>query len=183
MVQLSQDRPAILGQSFDGPAFPQRSISIEASLHDIGDDPVQRCIIAGLRQRNSMHMMGEIELRVIDPFRRREVERMCAHHLGEPGNLRHPLGEHRNERGVVGSRPLHDGQAADRQTHMAVGILGLEEAGIKSCQVLHWSLQSCLFSITIRLVWAPRPSGGAPRRQAAHRVDATKPVRSARRWE
>ena len=46
-------------------------------------------------------------------------------------------GKRRHEVTVVGRRSFYDRYATDRQTHMGIGILGLQKTGVKCSQVLH----------------------------------------------
>ena len=110
---------------------PQRAFAIQAPLHDVGGEPEQRLIVAGMRKRSPMDVLGQIEVRIFYPFRRAEIEKMCAEHLSEPWDVRDPLGNGRRQRVVVGHRSLDDRDTANREADMPVGVLGLEESGVQ----------------------------------------------------
>jgi hypothetical protein len=107
------------------------------TFHDFGDQSEQRGVVARLRKRPSMHMMGNLKTVVVYPFRRAEVEQVHARDLGEPGNRRYSFGQGGDEHVVIESGSVDDCQAAYRQTHVPVRIFGLEEACIKRRQLLH----------------------------------------------
>ena len=58
------------------------------------------------------------------------VQHLCAARDG----LR-SFGERRHEIAVVRRRPLNDRHATDRQTHVGIGILGLQKTRVQRRQV------------------------------------------------
>ena len=84
-----------------------------------------------------MKVMRDVEVGVIHPFRCTEVERVSMQHLGAARDSLRPVGERRHQIAVVGWRPIHDRHASDRQTHMRVGILGLQKTGVQHREVFH----------------------------------------------
>ena len=127
----------LLRQAVDDPAFPQRAVTIEAPLHDLGDPPEQRRVIAGTRQCGAPYVMGDVEVGVVHPLRCAEIERLRAQDLPEPRHRQNAFGQAGDERVEVGHRSGEDGEGTDREADVAVGVLGFEESRIKRCQVLH----------------------------------------------
>jgi hypothetical protein len=84
VMEFHQDRPPAVGETFDDPAFPQRAIPIETPLHHVGNQPEQRAVVTRMRNRRTPHMVQDVEVGGVDPFRCAEVKRMRAHHLLEP---------------------------------------------------------------------------------------------------
>ena len=95
-------------------------------------------------------MLGQIDVDVVDPLRRAEVERLRAQHLLEPWRRKHALGNARDERVMVRDRSFNDGQDAHRKAYMRVRVLRLKERHIQRCQVLHHN--------NVRRTWADRQS-------------------------
>ena len=58
-------------------------------------------------------------------------------HLCAARDTFRPFGERRHEITVVRRRPFNDRYATDRQTHMGIGILGLQKARVQRREVLH----------------------------------------------
>ena len=69
-----------------------------------------------------------------------------AQDLPEPRLRQYAFGEARGERVEVGHRSSKDGNGADREADVAVGVLGVEEPRVQHCQLLHkamvWHLQA-----------------------------------------
>ena len=96
-------------KAVDDPAFPQRTVSIEAALHDLGDPPEQSCVVAGTGQRSASYVMGDVDVRVVHPLRSAEIERLCAQDLPEARHRQYAFGEAGGERIEVGHRSSKDG--------------------------------------------------------------------------
>ena len=84
VVDLHQNCPPVVRETVNDPAFPQRTISIEAPLHDLGDPPEQSSVIARTWQCRAPNVMGDVEIGVVDPLRSAEIERLRAQDLPEP---------------------------------------------------------------------------------------------------
>ena len=87
VVDLHQHRPPIVGEPLDDPALPERALSVEPMLHDSGDHREQFGVIAGLGQRDAVEVARDVEVRVVHPFRRAEVERVGMQYLGAAWNF------------------------------------------------------------------------------------------------
>jgi len=126
-MQFHDHGPLVVRQALHDPAFPQRTFPIESAFHHIGGKPEQRRVVAGVGKRDSMHVMGDVEVLGVDPLWCVKIKRMRAEHLTEPGHRKHSLCEARHKGIVVRNRPLQDGHGTDRQAYVPVGILGFEK--------------------------------------------------------
>ena len=97
VMDLHQDRPSAVGEAFDDPTLPKWPIAIQSPFHDIGDEAEQRLVVTRVRKRRAVYVMGEIEVGIVHPFRRAEVERVRAQHLSEPWDRKYSLGDAGNE--------------------------------------------------------------------------------------
>jgi hypothetical protein len=137
VVDLHQHRPSIALQAFDDPAFPQRAVAVQSALQHVGDNPEQFGVITWARYCHPPHMAADVESRIVDPLRRTNVERQGAQHLRASRNRSNALCQNSFEFLVLGHRAIDDGDSADRQTDVAVRILGHEEARIERIELLH----------------------------------------------
>ena len=75
VVDLREQRPAVLAQSLEHPDLPERLGAVEA----LGEDPRGRApqllVAAGRRQGAVAQVVGEVEVRVVHPDRAAEAER------------------------------------------------------------------------------------------------------------
>jgi hypothetical protein len=131
MVDLHQDRPPVVGQTVDDPAFPQRTVTIQAPLHDLGDPTEQGSVITRARKCGAAYVVGDIDVGIVHPLRRAEIERPCAQHLLEPWHRQYAFGQAGDERVEVGHRSGDDGEGADREADVAVGVFGFQESRVK----------------------------------------------------
>ena len=129
-MNFDQHRPVVVGQAFDDPALPHRALSIQALLHDIGGKAEQRVVVTGMRNRGTMDVVCEIEVRVVDPFRWFQIEKVCMQHLPKSRNRHDPLSHCDGELVEVWHRTLENRQTADGKTHVMVGILCFEKTGV-----------------------------------------------------
>ena len=139
VVNLHQHRPPIAFQALDDPAFPQRPIPVQAALEHIGDNSEQFAVIARPRHRDSAHVAGEIESRIVDPLRRTDVEGLGAEHLRAARNRLNTLCQNVFEFFKVGRGPFDDRDSADCQTDVTVRILRHQETSVERIELLHQS--------------------------------------------
>ena len=97
VMDFHQDRPPPAREALDDPALPEGAIAIEPRLHCIGDEPEQRLVVTGVRKCYAVNVMSEIDVRIVHPLRRAEVQRMHAQHLSEPWDRQYSLGDAGNE--------------------------------------------------------------------------------------
>ena len=69
---------------------------------------------------------------------------MGVQHLGTAWNGLRSLGERLRDFAVFGCRTLDDRNATDSQTHMRIGILGLQKTGVECAQMLHAVTMRCV---------------------------------------
>ena len=74
---------------------------------------------------------------VVHPPRSAEIERLGVQDLPEPRNREYAFGQSDRELVEVGHRSSKDSNGADRETYVAVGVLGLEEPRIQHRQLVH----------------------------------------------
>src|SRR4029077_3091117 len=79
----------------------------------------------------------EVEVRIVDPRRSREIQHHSTYLLAVPGNQRQPAADRGDELAEVRSRPLEDGERTDRERCGRVDVLGLEEAGGEGSESVH----------------------------------------------
>ena len=84
VVDLHQNRPPTVGETFDDPALPKRSVAIESRLHGFGRESVQLGVVARGRKSRMVNVVGEIEAGILDPLRGAQVQRVRVQHLPEP---------------------------------------------------------------------------------------------------
>ena len=99
-------------------------------FHHIGGQPEQCHVVAWVRKRDSMHVMGDVEVLGVGPLRRFEIQRMHAQHLPKPRHGKHSLGKARHKGVVVRNRPFQDRHGTDRKAYVPVGIFGFEKARV-----------------------------------------------------
>ena len=78
VMDLGDQRPAILGESFDHPVLPQRVIAVEPLRHHPRHQLGELLVAAGLRQGGPADVIAEIKVRVVHPDRPPEAERHRA---------------------------------------------------------------------------------------------------------
>jgi hypothetical protein len=142
VVNLHQHGPPPNRQALDDPALPQGMIAVQAAFHEVGDQAEQRRIVARGRQSHHAHVVADVEVGVLDPSRRRQIEGVLVHELGEPGHVANAFGQRRGQFLWVRHRPVDDGQCAYRHTHVPVGVLGLQETRFQGGQLFHAPLIS-----------------------------------------
>ena len=139
VVGLGGERPAPVLEALDDHHFPKRTQAVQA-LGEEGRGPVlQLGAPAGLRERRARYLPGEIERRVRLPLGPREP---AGVRLREPLAVSRELAESLREMSaqLLGRRcpsRLHAVEDHDRpDVHVGalVGLLELEERGVKRCQ-------------------------------------------------
>ena len=75
LVALGQDGDSPLCQSLDEVGFPQRPRPVEGARCDPRDQLAELVVVTGAWKSRSAHVVGELEVRIIDPDRRRQPAR------------------------------------------------------------------------------------------------------------
>ena len=76
VVGLAHHRPAALVQPLDEPDLPQRTVAVEPGRHEPATSRLAAARCRG-RQRSVTDVVGEVEVRVVDPDRAAQVEGAC----------------------------------------------------------------------------------------------------------
>lgn len=64
-MNLGQYGPAVVGEAFDDPAFPQGAVTVESVCHDSGDETEQGLLLPPwFRDGDPSQMMAEVEMRI-----------------------------------------------------------------------------------------------------------------------
>src|SRR5690606_21247480 len=67
VVDLGDDREAVVLESLDDPHLPQRPVSVEMLRLDAPDDALELSLAARARQPGVAHVVAELEARIVDP--------------------------------------------------------------------------------------------------------------------
>ena len=87
VVDLGQQRPAAVGQSLAEPVLPERAVAVHAPGHHPAHQPADLGRPARSGQSGVADVPAQVEARVVDPRRGREVERArCAASAGSAGS-------------------------------------------------------------------------------------------------
>ena len=122
VVDLHQNRPPTVGETFDDPALPKRSVTIEPRFHRFGRESVQLRVVARGRKSRMVDVVGEIEAGILDPLRGAQVQGIRAQHLPEPWHCKYSLGKARQERVIVGHRSFQNRHGTHCQADVPVGV-------------------------------------------------------------
>src|SRR5437660_7678050 len=69
MMRLHQERDSIVAETLDDPKLPQRLRAIELLRHDPARERLQLSVVARVRHSRVPHVVGEIEVGIVDPDR------------------------------------------------------------------------------------------------------------------
>lgn len=78
VVHLGDQRPAVLVDAFDEPVLPQGIIAVQPLRHYSRHQPAEFLLAAGRGQGRLPDVIAEVEVRVVNPYRRAQVERYLA---------------------------------------------------------------------------------------------------------
>ena len=81
VVGLGDDREPALGQPLDQVHLPQRAGAVERARHQPGDQLGELLVGARPGQRGAAHVVGDVEVLVVDPHRAGQVARARARTL------------------------------------------------------------------------------------------------------
>jgi hypothetical protein len=84
VVDLGDQRPSAAGETLDHPGLPERSVPIELDRHELRHQVVQLFFSTRSRQRRVTDVVGEVEVRVVDPHRSSELTGYEPHLLAVP---------------------------------------------------------------------------------------------------
>ena len=135
VVNLGDQRPPTTGEPLDHPHLPQRAVPIELHGHQPAHQVVQLLLPAGRRQRRVADVVGEVEVRVVDPHRPPELARHEPHLLAIPRQQRQLAGDQLDDLLVRRRRPLED--RARRDVHVGHAVLDVEEQPVERAQPIH----------------------------------------------
>ena len=121
--------------TFDEPRFPQRSFAVERLGHDPSHQAAERGVVTGCGQRRVSQMVGEVEVRIVDPDRSAQLQRHRTHSLAVAGDKVQLGRDHARE--VVERRGRVGKQAYPADMHVADPVLQVEELGIERIHSLH----------------------------------------------
>ena len=114
VVRLRDDRDPPAGEAFDEVHLPQRAVPVEQPGLDAPAELEQRRVVARTRQRRASHVVGDVEVRVVDPHRVGEIAGHGAQLLPVPRRERDPLLEQPHQPVVVEARSAPRGSPGRR---------------------------------------------------------------------
>lgn len=129
VVELEQDRPPIVLEALDYPAFPERTVQVEGAFQGVCDGPKQFRFVARPGQRRPLDVRVKIEFGLVDPLR--------PQHLRVPGDSPKPLCQSRFEKFEVGNGAVDHGDCADCQACVPVRFLGPAQASVQCRQLCY----------------------------------------------
>jgi hypothetical protein len=127
---LGQDRETVVGKSLDQPQFPQRAVAIERLGEDPAAQPLELGVAAWLGQRGVAHMVGEVEVRVVDPHRAALAERHEREPLAVSRHQMKPPIQQLEQLVVGGRLTLEHG--ARRDVHVGAVALEVQERAVEA---------------------------------------------------
>ena len=74
MMQADEQRDVAIGQSSEEPHLPQRTGSLERRSVQLRAQTQQRCLIPGGRKHARVHVLADVEARIVDPQWRPQAE-------------------------------------------------------------------------------------------------------------
>ena len=104
LVRLGEHRDAAALEALDEVDLPQRPVTVERSGDDPRDELTELVHRPGAGQGGAAYVVAEVEVRVVDPDRVREVAGHPADPLAVARHERDPVGDQLNERVVVEAR-------------------------------------------------------------------------------
>ena len=113
VMGLGDDRKAVVLDAVDQPDLPQRLRAIKPLREDSRREDLQLLLASGGGERRVAQVVGEVELRIVDPFRTSLAKGHHAQLLAKPGHEVKP-GRDVIAKLVVGRRrPLENGGRGD----------------------------------------------------------------------
>ena len=132
---LVDDREALIPEALDEDQLPERARAVERRREHLVDEIVELGVVTRRRQRDAAHVIGEVEVAIVDPERRAESQRREGETLAQAGqqvNARADV----SEEVLMGRRlALADQHGADR--HVPVGLLVGQERRVERRQPVH----------------------------------------------
>jgi hypothetical protein len=132
VVALAHDREPPALDPVDQPQLPERLRAIQALGEDPRGERSQLLLGARLRQGGVAEVVGEVELRVVDPAGATLGERDEAQLLAEPGHQVKPRRDVVAELVVAGRRTLEQRRRGD--VHVRRPALQVQERGVEARQ-------------------------------------------------
>ena len=103
---LAQQREPAAVQALDEPQLPQRAVAIKRLGEDPAGQSLEVALGAGARQRRVAHVIGQVEVRVVDPDRPALVEGHERQPLPVAWNQMQPQADLVDQLGVRGRLAL-----------------------------------------------------------------------------
>ena len=103
VVDLGDDRPAVVGQALDQPQLPQRLGHVQALAEHPAGQVAQLLVAARAGHGGVPHVVQDLEVRVVDPQRPAELQRHRPHPLPVAGHQRQ-LAQQQPDHVAVGGR-------------------------------------------------------------------------------
>ncbi len=132
MVDLHQDCPPAAFQALDHPALPRRTVQVEGTLQGVGDRAGQLGVVARARNRHPAHMMGQVESGTVDPLEALRPQHLCAARY-----RLNPFRQQLFQQCVIGDATIDDGDRADHQAGVLIGILSSQVRRIQCYRLRH----------------------------------------------
>ena len=103
---LAQQREPAAVEPLDEPQLPQRAVAIKRLGEDPAGQPLEVALGTGARQRRVAHVIGQVEVRVVDPDGTALVEGHERQPLSVAWNQMQPQADLVDELGVRGGFAL-----------------------------------------------------------------------------
>ena len=134
-MNLGEQRPPALPEPLDHPDLPQRLVAIQVLGEDPGRGPAQLVVVARGRERGVPQVVGEVEVRVLHPYRATQPERHEADLLPIAGYERKLARDHVLESLKRGRGTFEDADTAD--VHRVRRSLDVQERRVHRAHPLH----------------------------------------------
>src|SRR5215203_1245128 len=151
VVDLGDDRPAVVGQALYQPQLPQGLGQVQTLAEHAAGQVAQLLLAARTRHRGVPHVVQDLEVRVVHPHGPAEAQRHLLHPLPVARHEWQLAQQQPHHVAVAGGRPFEQGD----RPHVHRGVLALreEEARVEGAHPVHVLLLAALVAL-----FGPGPS-------------------------
>ena len=136
VVGLGEDREAVVLEALDEVHLPQRAGPVQRPAHDPRDEVVELVVGARARQRRAPHVVGHVEVLVVDPDRVRQVPRHPAHALAVARDEGDPVADQPDQALVVEPALGHLEDRHAAHVHGGGRLLHVQERHVQRAQAV-----------------------------------------------
>ncbi len=135
VVGLVDDREAVVLEALDQDQLPERARAIEGRREDLADEIVELGVVAGGREADPAHVVGQVEVGIVDPEGRAQAQRREGKSLAQARQEVDATADVGDEVLVAGRLPAAHEHGADR--HVPVAPLVGQERRVERSQPVH----------------------------------------------